>query len=186
MLRPPRQSFIINELNIVNRTAVDWASFRRELCILWAEKHSVMLGGENETVGIDEAKIRKSVRGRRKYKKGRIITGHWIFGGFERTTIISDCWKAYDCLNTEGYIHLKVNHKINFVDPMTEAHTQHIERIWRETRANIPRYGTRSYHYIGYIAEFMFRRTYNFDNRIMSFFDVMADIFPANNGTTIE
>lgn len=30
---------------------------------------------------IDKAKI-----GKRKYNKGRLITGQWVFGGFERDT----------------------------------------------------------------------------------------------------
>jgi len=29
----------------------------------------------------------------------------WILPG---TTIISDCWRSYDCLEDEGYVHLKV------------------------------------------------------------------------------
>ena len=33
------------------------------------------------------------------------------------TTVISDCWKAYDCLEAEGNKHYKVNHSVNFVDP---------------------------------------------------------------------
>ncbi|KAK9711734.1 ISXO2-like transposase domain [Popillia japonica] len=80
------------------------------------------LGGPGIVVEIDESKI-----GRRKYHKGHRIEGQWVFGGFERgtgrvfmvpveqrdagtllpiikqwikpgTTIISDCWKAYDVL----------------------------------------------------------------------------------------
>ena len=35
------------------------------------------------------------------------------------TTIISDCWKSYNCLNNEGFQHLTVNHTYNFVDPDT-------------------------------------------------------------------
>ncbi|KAK9736370.1 ISXO2-like transposase domain [Popillia japonica] len=69
--------------------------------------------------------------GSRKYHKGHRIEGQWVFGGFKRstgrvfmvpveqrgtdtllpiikqwikpgTTIISDCWKAYDVLHQEG------------------------------------------------------------------------------------
>nr|XP_012232548.1 PREDICTED: uncharacterized protein LOC105678086 [Linepithema humile] len=116
---------------------------RNELCAYWADKQSEKLGGPGHTVEIDEAKI-----GHRKYNRGRLVKGNWIFGGYEReskkvfimpvedrsektllacikqwimpgTTIISDCWKSYDCLNSEGFQHLNVNHTYNFVDPDT-------------------------------------------------------------------
>ncbi|XP_076620040.1 uncharacterized protein LOC143341192 [Colletes latitarsis] len=179
MLRPPRQTFLMKELGVSTTTVVDWASFCRELCVLWTEKYSVQIEGENQIIEVDEAKI-----GKRKYNKGRLMSGQWIFGGFDRgTTIISDCWKAYDCLNHKGYKHLTVNHKMNFVDPNSGAHTQNIERTWRETRANIPRYGIRTYHYIGYIAEFLFRRKFNFNDHLVAFFNIMADVFPINEST---
>ena len=138
---------------------------------MWIEKNSVQLGGDNIVVEIDEAKI-----GKRKYNKGRLVTGQWVFGGIERetkslfiepvpnrssktllrviqkwikpdSTILSDCWKSYNCLYKKGFQHFTVNHKMNFVDPDSGAHTQNIERCWRETRANIPRYGTRKEHH---------------------------------------
>ena len=85
---------------------------------------------------MDEAKI-----GKRKFNKRKVVTGQWIFGGTERSSkrifiipvpgrssetlleiirnwikpgnsIISDYWKAYDCLNKEGSRHLRVDHKM--------------------------------------------------------------------------
>ena len=45
------------------------------------------------------------------------------------TTIISDCWKSYDCLSEEDFEHLTVNHSVNFVDSQTGCHTQNIENL---------------------------------------------------------
>ena len=54
------------------------------------------------------------------------------------TTVISDCWKAYSSLNSEGFSHLTVNHSVNFVDPETGAHTNTIESTWRALKKSIP------------------------------------------------
>ncbi|KYN05769.1 hypothetical protein ALC62_03248 [Cyphomyrmex costatus] len=141
MLRPPRQEFLCTELDLSDKSVVDWISFCREVCVYWAKKNSTKLGGPNSIVEIDEAKI-----GKRKYNRGRIIDGKWIFGGYERDTkkiflvpvadrteetltqvieewilpgktIMSDCWKSYKNLNSKNFQHLTVNHSINFVDP---------------------------------------------------------------------
>ena len=90
------------------------------------------------------------------YHRGRYVEGKWIFGGIccetkacflvpvehmDKDTpipiiqapilpgicVMSDMWKAYDCLQDKGYNHLTVNHSLNFVDPGTGAHTQLIE-----------------------------------------------------------
>lgn len=123
-----------------------------------------MIGGIGKVVEIDESKF-----GKRKYNKGHRVQGQWIFGGIERdtgksflipvekrnattlltiikewikpgTTIISDCWKAYDCLNDEGFQHLTVNHSVNFVDPESGAHTNTVEGMWRHAKAFLPEY----------------------------------------------
>jgi transposase-like protein len=79
----------------------------------------------------------------------------WIRPG---SIIHSDCWSAYKCLTNLGYKHLAVNHSENFVDPETGAHTQGIERSWRDMRSNVPRYGRKEEHFDGYIAEHQFKQ----------------------------
>lgn len=49
------------------------------------------------------------------------------------STIISDCWKAYNSLDKEGFTHLTINHSVNFVDPNSGAHTNSIDRIYLES-----------------------------------------------------
>ena len=86
------------------------------------------------------------------------MDGCWVFGGIEReskklfltavpdqsaatlipiikkfilpgTKIISHCWKSYDCLRTEGYVHGTVNHSVEFVNSVTGDHTNTIESM---------------------------------------------------------
>ncbi|KAJ0182124.1 hypothetical protein K1T71_002846 [Dendrolimus kikuchii] len=118
-------------------------------------------------VEIDKAKF-----GRRKYNRGRIMTRQRVFAGFKQknnknqflipthnrecdililikthikpgSIIYSDCWKAYDSLSQESFEHLTVNHNLNFVDPVTGVHTQNMERLWRDIKANVPQYRRR-------------------------------------------
>jgi transposase-like protein len=72
------------------------------------------------------------------------------------TTIYSDCWKSYETLTAEHSGHLTVNHSVNFVDPETGAHTQHIQRTWVEVRKLVPRFGRKKRHYEGYLSECLF------------------------------
>lgn len=129
LLNPPHQHFMMRDMQISSSTYCDWSAFIREVLEYWAFKNSApMIGGRNKIVEIDEAKF-----GKRKYHCGRIIDGQWLFGGFDRETksffieavpdrskqtllaiikrkirpnsiIMSDCWKAYDCLGDQGKI----------------------------------------------------------------------------------
>ncbi|KAM8701340.1 hypothetical protein ACLKA7_000891 [Drosophila subpalustris] len=121
------------------------------------------LGGvSGVVVEIDEAKFEAA-----KYSCCRVVEGQWLFGGIEResgdffivpvesrstesllsiikervadgSTIISDCWRAYNCLESEEFVHQTVNHSKTFVDPKTQAHTKNIERLWRDMKDSIP------------------------------------------------
>ena len=149
----------------------------------WVVKNSKKIGGPDCIVEIDESKF-----GRRKYNVGCLIEGQWVLGGicrdtreffvvpvpernretllcvikdniYKGTAIISDCWKAYNCLEEERYKHLTMNHSINFVDPTKGAHTNIIERRWRDLKqlGLVPKYGRRKAHFIGYLATAYFK-----------------------------
>ncbi|KAH1000069.1 hypothetical protein HUJ04_000002 [Dendroctonus ponderosae] len=146
--------------------------------------HSSQLGGPGQIVEIDVAKV-----GKRKYNRGRIIDGQWIFGGLQRssgqffvvpvesrtsaaifriiqehirpgTTIVSDCWSAFDCIDTG-------------------AHTQNIERKWVEVRKLIPRFGRKKDSYLGYLAEALFKMRYpDHTQRLHIFWATVAQMYP--------
>ncbi|KAJ8980947.1 hypothetical protein NQ317_001210, partial [Molorchus minor] len=138
----PRVLFIARELKISTRTVVDWSNFCREVCIEWCSTHSNdKIGGPGKIIEIDEAK-----EGRRKYQKGRVLEGQWIFGRIEKgfsklfivpvenrdastlvplikkhilpgSTIMSDCWRSYRNLNKEGFQHFFCELQHTFCGP---------------------------------------------------------------------
>ena len=100
---------------------------------------------------IDESKF-----GKRKYNRGHRVEGVWVLGGVERTDqqrlflevvesrdtatllevirrkvhpesiVHTDCWAAYNALQSLGYTHRTVNHSNHFVSP-EGVHTNTIE-----------------------------------------------------------
>ena len=171
-------TIIVNEVDIDKSTAVHWSSFCREVVHKSFMMQKERLGGPDVVVEIDESKW-----GKRKYHRGHQVEGQWVFGGLERgtgrvffetvedrgaetllpiikqhilpgTTIISDYWKAYSCLSNEGYTHLRVNHKLNFKDPDTGAHSTSIESSWRAAKATVASSGRKKEHLPGFLAHF--------------------------------
>jgi len=72
----------------------------------------------------------------------------WIKPG---TKILSDCWKSYAMLESEGYIHETVNHSVTFVSD-TGVHTNTIESRWNSLKKSLPKYGTTKTLYDSYFA----------------------------------
>ena len=108
----------MHELQLSSATVVDWANFCREVGEVIIAEKSKPIGGKNVRVQIDESKI-----GKRKYHKGHLVEGQWVFGRIEEnsrkcfifpveersvatllpiikkwikpgSTIISDCWEG--------------------------------------------------------------------------------------------
>jgi transposase-like protein len=156
---------IRNEMGVSSNTSVDWASFCREICeeVMLAEvENGVQIGGQDVIVEIDESKFAK-----RKYHKGHVVKGEWVFGGREKndkskcfmlvvknrdketliplipkyiapgSIIRSDCWKSYECLPQYGYVHETVNHSTHFKDPKTGCHTNGIEGDWQKVKRGV-------------------------------------------------
>ena len=73
------------------------------------------------------------------------------------TTIISDCWRSYDCLSEEDFKHLTVNHSLNFVNPDNGAHTQNIENLWWQIKRKLPETYTRHNQLYLHLAEYLWR-----------------------------
>lgn len=173
------------ELGMSHCTTVDWSNYLREICASALLRTRKIIGGPGLTVEIDESQF-----SRRKNNVGRVLPAQWVFGGTCRetgdcflyavpnrtaatliqvikesiapgSTIMSDCWKSYDGLTTDpDYIHLKVNHSLNFVDPLTGAHTQTIESLWRNAKIrNKRQFGTHRAMLDSYLCEFLWRRT---------------------------
>ena len=68
-------------MQISSRTAVDWYNFIRDVCAQHFISHPAVIGGPGIEVEIDESKF-----GKRKYNRGRLADGHWVFGGIERVS----------------------------------------------------------------------------------------------------
>ena len=73
------------------------------------------------------------------------------------TTIMSDCWKSYDCLSQEDFEYLTVNHSLHFVDPDTGCHTQNIENLWWQVKRNLPNTHNKHSQLYLHLAQYMWR-----------------------------
>ena len=181
-----------------------WRSFCRELCLIWVSESCEKIGGPGVIVEIDESKF-----GKRKYHRGRRLEGRWVFGGVERgsrrsffqvvespskevlldviktwilpgTTVISDCWQAYECLSEEGFVHLTVEHGLTFRDPETGAHTNSIEGTWAAIKRSLPSTRLCEDQFDSYLAEYLWRRTLGHDLKLcgVEFLIMIREIYP--------
>ena len=177
------------ELAMAEHTFVDWRNFLRDICAEHFLRNPVRIGGVGVEVQIDE-----SVFAGRKHNVGRRpVPQQWVFGGIDTTTnegflvavpqrnaatllpiiqqfirpgttVVSDLWAAYNTIGNIGYRHLTVNHQVNFVNPVTGAHTNTVENMWmRAKRRNKRECGTARGMVDTYLVEFMWRLKFGED-----------------------
>ncbi|KII73232.1 hypothetical protein RF11_09820 [Thelohanellus kitauei] len=173
-----------------------------ELCCHVIEYTSTKIGGPGLTVEIEETKF-----GKKQYKSKRLVDGVWVLGGICRetgdtflipvcerkpetliplicdyiypgSTVISDCWRYYECLTENDFKHMSENHSLNFIYPGTEAHEQNIEADWWEIKrsfTNLPTHHERLYLYLG---EYLWRKRCQKLGRDV--FDYFLEFFSVN------
>jgi hypothetical protein len=111
----------------------------------------------------------------------KVIKGYCFEPGTIRT---SDCWTAYDRVETEGFQQLTVNHSISFVDSETATHKQNGERLWREVRGNIPRFENRKHHFHSHLCEFLYRYAYMWEHHSIRNHSIFTSIVRVCDGET--
>lgn len=194
-----KRRFLKTHLEISNKTVNKYIKLSEIVIARWMKSRvKEELGGEGKTVECDETKIAW-----RKFNRGRFESGVWIFGGVERgtgrafmvpverrnfgtlstiikkriktsTRILTDCWKGYSGLKNLNYCHYTVNHKKGFVNKKTGVHTQKIERVWRELKEGIPKYGINKKNINRKISKYIFCRTFNDEVGIEALFDILS------------
>ena len=81
-------------------------------------------------------------------------------------------------VDSEGYKHFKVKHSLNFDDPITGAHTNRIERHWRDAKNLVPMYGQRKAQFIGYLSVAYFKLHHPDPTRHLHSCHAAAKLYP--------
>ncbi|CAF1007143.1 unnamed protein product, partial [Brachionus calyciflorus] len=99
------------------------------LCSASVSKTRVKLGGQGKVV--DGKAYIEVVKDRRATTLLKIIFDNVEEG----TTIISDTWSSYNRITSlKNFNHITVNHKFNFVGPISGACTNKIEGLWNHAK----------------------------------------------------
>ena len=174
---------VANYTGLTEKSVGEWRKIIHRYVEHWISCNSVAIGGPGKIIEIDEAKFGKRKYHRGAYREGMWVLGgvcrdtgncflipcpnnsrdaatllpliqRWVLPG---TIIHTDMWSGYNGLTAAGFTHNTVNHSIQFVDPLTGVHTNHIEGMWYHTkrqmvgRADLDRT----------LTNFMFRRRFN-------------------------
>uniref|UniRef100_A0A0K0F7P3 DDE_Tnp_IS1595 domain-containing protein n=1 Tax=Strongyloides venezuelensis TaxID=75913 RepID=A0A0K0F7P3_STRVS len=167
-------NFCKEDLHMNHNTTIDWNNYLREVCFFKEESSQTKIGGEGQTVEIDETLETKEIFVElvpdRSSKTLMEVLRRRVH---EDSLIMSDMWKGYSRVEKNGYEDLTMNHKFNFVDPETRAHTQNIERVWRSVKERKKRqcWARRSM-----LESYMFEFSWRKRNKENAFKQILADI----------
>ena len=177
------------ECNVSEHTLCDIRILLNAVAVLYISSRNEQIGGQFRVVEVDEAQLHRRKNGVGRNKKEIWVLGgierprvtdtnpprmflsilerrdatsiraalrKWVLQG---TIICSAAFAGYTDLEKLGYYHFDVNHKENFVDALTKAHSQRVEGMWHILwRTALPLTGTRSEDLNFYLSAFLFRR----------------------------
>lgn len=174
-----------HECQVSKATVTNFFQAFRDACVDWLnDQGQKPIGGNGYTVEIDESLMSTRKYNRGRMLSPQWVFGGYCVETKEKfvlsvpnrtagtllpiiqqyispnSNISSDSWRAYNHIEDlkENYKHNTVNHKHNFVNPITGCHTQHIERMWREVKRVKKRYeGINSKDVDSHLAEFQWR-----------------------------
>ena len=197
---------LLEYVEVSEKAAIDCYNFLRDICSWKLLQQPVILGGRGCTVQIGESLFKhkpKYHRGRataqEKWVFGIVDVSTQPATGYMElvprrdaatllpiirqhvhpgSTIHSDEWRAYSSLQYDPhYHHYTVNHSLNFVNPVTGVHTQHVESYWGRAKAKLKRmHGTSDRLLPSYLDEFMWRERYSGGVATEAFFHIFEHI----------
>ena len=102
------------------------------------------------------------------------------------TSIYSDQWAAYRNLNQLGFAHGTVNHSVNFKDPTTGVHTNHVEAYWSRIKRSLRfKHGSVGLLKWNHVDEAQYRSWFHFKTSNMQrnfdiFLEHIKDVYQMN------
>lgn len=111
-----------------------------------------------------------------------IIERH-VMGG---STIYTDSWRGYDRLNSLGYKHFSLVHKIQFkksfknidTGEIVEVNTNTIEGAWKHAKDHFRRInGTSISNFESHLCEILWRNHMRTENKFGAFFSLLQSVF---------